>query len=71
MSKSVTDTLLKYRCIWDNEEPIITETPISEESLKDVTVSENKKTMLLPDSSIYQIILYIIKKKFFNKQFIF
>lgn len=60
MSKSVTDTLLKYRCIWDNEEPIITETPILEESPKDVTVSENKKTVLLPNSSNHQIILYNI-----------
>lgn len=60
MSKSVTDTLLKYRCIWDNEEPIITETPILEESTKDVTASENKKTLLLPDNSNHQIILYKI-----------
>lgn len=50
VSKSVADTLLKYRCIWDNEEPIITETLVTVESPKDVTGFENKKTLLLPDS---------------------
>lgn len=52
MSKTVADTLLKYRCIWEDEEPIITEAPVIADSPKDVTVSENKKT-LLPDSSTY------------------
>lgn len=50
MSKSVADTLLKYRCIWEDEEPIITEAPTLEDSHKE-TLSENKKTSLLPDSS--------------------
>lgn len=49
MSKSVADTLLKFRCVWDDTEPIITEAPISEDSPKNITASENKKT-ILPDS---------------------
>lgn len=53
MSKSVADTLLKYRCVWEDEEPIITEAPNLEDSHKDLPVSENKKTSLLPDSSNY------------------
>lgn len=52
VSKTVADTLLKYRCIWEDEEPIITEAPIIVDSPKDVIPSENKKT-LLPDSSIH------------------
>lgn len=53
VSKSVAETLLKYRCIWEDEEPIITEASTIEDSFKDVTASENKKTSLLPDSSNY------------------
>lgn len=51
MSKSVADTLLKYRCIWDEEEPIITKAEIKVDSPKDLTATENKKTKILPDSS--------------------
>lgn len=52
MSKSVADTLLKYRCIWDDEEPIVTEASTIVDLPKDGIVSETKK-ILLPDSSIY------------------
>lgn len=62
MSKSVADTLLKYRCIWDGEEPIITEAPISEDSPKNISVSENKKKYL-PDAGIY-INIYYLKNYF-------
>lgn len=68
VSKSVADTLLKYRCIWDDEEPIITEAPVIIDTLKDLSTSENKKTLLLPDSSTYEykymlkFILCLIKK---------
>lgn len=58
MSKSVADTLLKYRCVWDEEEPIITKAQIKVDSPKDLTATENKKTKILPDSST---ITYIIK----------
>lgn len=54
VSKSVADTLLKYRSIWDDEEPIITEAPIIVDTLKDLSTSEKKKKILLPDSSIYE-----------------
>lgn len=50
VSKPVADTLLKYRSIWDNEEPILTEEIIIN-SPSDLSVSENKKILLLPDSS--------------------
>jgi len=52
VSKSVADTLLKYRCIWDDEEPIVTEASTIVDLPKDGIVSETKK-ILLPDSSIY------------------
>lgn len=52
MSKTVADTLLKYRCIWEDEEPIITKAQIIVDSPKDVISLENKKT-LLPDSSTF------------------
>jgi len=58
VSKSVADTLLKYRCVWDEEEPIITKAQIKVDSPKDLTATENKKTKILPDSST---ITYIIK----------
>jgi len=51
VSKSVADTLLKYRCVWDEEEPIITKAQIKLDSPKDLTATENKKTKILPDSS--------------------
>jgi len=51
VSKSVADTLLKYRCVWDEEEPIITKAQIKVDSPKDLTATENKKTKILPDSS--------------------
>lgn len=54
VNKSVADTLLKYRCVWDDEEPIITEAPIIVDTLKDLNTSENKKSVLLPDSSKYE-----------------
>lgn len=50
VSKPVADTLLKYRCIWDDEEPILTEAPIIN-SPNDLTASENNKILLLSDSS--------------------
>jgi len=51
VSKSVADTLLKYRCVWDEEELIITKAQIKVDSPKDLTATENKKTKILPDSS--------------------
>lgn len=57
MSKSVVDTLLKYCCVLDNEEPIITDIHTSVDTLNDITTYENKKTALLPDSSIFTLIL--------------
>lgn len=51
VSKSVADALLKYRCTWEDEEPIITEAPLIVDSPKDLIASEIKKTSLLPDSS--------------------
>lgn len=68
MSKSVSDTLLKYRCVWDGEEPIVTETTILEESPKDGTTFENKKT-LIPDSSIYNNYCYLIINIFYSENF--
>lgn len=59
MSKTVADTLLKYRCIWEDEEPIITEVPIIVDSPKDAIPSENKKA-LLPDSSIHNNLFLIL-----------
>jgi len=58
MSKSVADTLLKYRCVWDGEEPIVTEKLILEDSPKDAPTSENKK-LLLPDSIIPELISFV------------
>ncbi|VVC40868.1 Chromatin assembly factor 1 subunit A,Armadillo-like helical [Cinara cedri] len=74
VSKSVADTLLKYRCVWDNEEPIITDTPTIIDSSNDM-ISENKKTALLPDSIIPDLISFVhgktnfkkISKDFFNE----
>lgn len=57
MSKSVADTLLKYRCVWDEEEPIITKAEIKVDSPKDLTTTETKKIKILPDSSIITIII--------------
>lgn len=51
MSKSVAETLLKYRCVWDEEEPIITKVQIKVDSPNDLIAAENKRTKVLPDSS--------------------
>ncbi|KAL4091129.1 hypothetical protein QTP88_025867 [Uroleucon formosanum] len=59
VSKSVADTLLKYRCVWDEEEPIITKAQIKVDSPKDLTATENKKTKILPDSIIPDLITFI------------
>lgn len=56
---SVADILLKYRSIWDDEEPIVTEAPTLLDTSKNVVTSETKK-ILLPDSSI------CIKKNILN-----
>lgn len=71
MSKSVADTLLKYRCVWDEEEPIITKEEIKVDSPKDLTTTETKKTKILPDSSIItNIIKYFLSiMLFFNIHF--
>jgi len=65
VSKSVSDTLLKYRCVWDGVEPIVTETAILEESPKDGTAFESKKT-LIPDSGIYNNYYYLIINIFYS-----
>lgn len=59
VSKSVADTLLKYRCVWDEEEPIITTAQIKVDSPKDPNSTENKKTKILPDSIIPDLITFI------------
>ncbi|XP_050059659.1 chromatin assembly factor 1 subunit A-like [Aphis gossypii] len=59
VSKSVADTLLKYRCVWDEEEPIITKAEIKVDSPKDLTTTETKKTKILPDSIIPDLITFI------------
>ncbi|XP_050522145.1 chromatin assembly factor 1 subunit A-B-like isoform X2 [Daktulosphaira vitifoliae] len=60
VSKSVADTLLKYRSVWGDEEPIITRAPIVEDSPKHLnTSSEVKKKMLLPDSIIPNLIKHV------------
>lgn len=63
VSKSVADTLLKYRCIWDNEEPILTDTPPTVDSPNDITTSESKGTALLPDSSMFTLFLFLALRK--------
>lgn len=70
VSKSAADTLLKYRCIWDNEMPIITNTPSIVDSPNDIsaseskgTSSESKGTALLPDSSIFTLFLVLVLRK--------
>lgn len=60
MSKSVADTLLKYRCVWDEEEPIITKAQIKLDSPKDLTATENKKTKILPDSSTITNTIFLV-----------
>lgn len=65
MSKSVADTLLKYRCVWDEEEPIITTAQIKVDSPKDPNSTENKKTKILPDSSTITNIIKINNKIYF------
>ncbi|XP_060851378.1 chromatin assembly factor 1 subunit A-like isoform X2 [Rhopalosiphum padi] len=59
VNKSIADTLLKYRCVWDEEEPIITKAEIKVDSPRDLTATETKKTKILPDSIIPDLITFI------------
>ncbi|XP_025191363.1 chromatin assembly factor 1 subunit A isoform X2 [Melanaphis sacchari] len=59
VNKLVADTLLKYRCVWEENEPIITKEVIKVDSSKDLTATETKKTKILPDSIIPDLITFI------------